>query len=75
MQNESNRLDPEGWEEEFFDDPESERAFYGLDDIPKDGFIIGDEFEISIEEAKEKEEQYLAELFGPKPGRWETEWS
>lgn len=63
------------WEEEFFDDPESERDFYGLDDIPTDGFITGDEFQISIEEAKEREQQYLAELFGPRPGRWETEWS
>lgn len=65
----------EGWEEEFFDDPEDLQTFYGIDDIPRDGFTYGDEFEVFIEEAKEKEKQYLAELFGPKPGRWETEWN
>lgn len=54
MQNESNRLDHEGWEEEFFNGPE-------------------DEFEIAELEWQEK--QRLAELFGLRPGRWETEWS
>jgi len=37
--------------------------------------LDGEEFELSMDEREEFENQRLAELFGPKPGRWETEWN